>query len=86
MHYRNQHNDSSSTSFYRNISHATSSDISATNFASNTVTELNDQQIVLTKAIAAIFRYKTRKVGSTFWKWKFSPYSVLDTKVDIASK
>ena len=76
-HDGNNPNDSSSTSFYRNVSHGTSRTISETNFASNAVTELNDQQILLTKAIAAIFRYKTRKVGSTFWKWKFSPYSVL---------
>ena len=36
--------------------------------ATNMVTQ---QQIVLTKCLAACFRYKSRRVANHFWRWKY---------------
>ena len=74
---KNPHVESTSTSFYQDLSHATSGSFSQTNYATgNGTSDITHQQICLTKAMAAIFRFKARKAGSTFWKWKYTPYNI----------
>ena len=60
--------ESSSKSFYMDISNASLTKMDTTQNGGG----LTMDQIVLTKCLAAMFRYKSRKVANCFWKWKYA--------------
>jgi len=55
-----------SKSFYTDFSAAS---LPKTHSAMNGI--LTQQQVVMTKAIAAMFRFKSRRVAKFFWQWKY---------------
>ena len=65
---RRLHDGSSSKSFYMDISNASQTRLDHSQHAGG----LSVDQIVLTKGLAAMFRYKSRRVANFFWKWKFA--------------
>ena len=65
---RKLHDGSSSKSSYIDPSNASQTRLDHSQNAGG----LTVDQIVLTKCLAAMFRYKSRRVANFFWKWKFA--------------
>ena len=66
---RKLHDGSSSRSFYNDISNVSQTRL---DHSQNAGGLSSVDQIVLTKGLAAMFRYKSRRVANFFWKWKFA--------------
>lgn len=63
---------SDSKSFYTDISASVDGLSKATTLAAQSRQQLlTTRQVVLTKCIAAAFRFRSRRVASFFWRWKY---------------